>query len=165
MENFILMENKNMAIQCTRRQIRELSDGTLEVKIQIQPTDKANFLLLFPDIDLPAIIVRLTPDAAKQSAQAETINQFGDINKMVDDKPKGGALAKLAGIWCSEPNFLEWLNQCGVGLSISNENDAKLAIYEICGVMSRIELDSHESAGQRFHENIREPYAAYLRTL
>lgn len=154
MENFILMGNENSAIQCTRRQIRELSDGTLEVKIHIQPTDKANFLLLFPDIDLPAVIARLTQEAAKQSAQDEIIEA---------DKPKGGQLARLAGMWCNEPEFWEWLETSDDN-ACHSERGAALCIYGICGIESRAELDNNPEAAEKFHRLIREPYSKWLKS-
>ena len=52
------------AIYAVRRQIRELVDGTLEIKLHVEPQFKKNFLDLFPEIDMPVAIapMKLTPD-------------------------------------------------------------------------------------------------------
>lgn len=70
---------------------------------------------------------------------------------------KGGALAKLAGMWCGSPDFWVFLasrfdKQCG---------DAQAAaeiVRMACGVTSRAELDSVPAAEARFHASIRLPY-------
>lgn len=48
-----------VAISGTRRQVRELVDGTLEVKIHVDPRFKKAFHELFPEIDAPVAIAPL----------------------------------------------------------------------------------------------------------
>ncbi len=48
-----------LAITGTRRQVRELVDGTLEVKIHVEPRHKGDFHELFPDIDMPVALAPL----------------------------------------------------------------------------------------------------------
>ena len=91
------------------------------------------------------------------------------INHIVDDtemvKPKGGQLAKLSAMWCSELNFWDWLNESGIGISIESPTDAKLAVYEVCDIPSRSELDNNPEAAEKFHRLIRIPYMEYLKTI
>jgi len=61
------------AIQATRRTVKELVDGTLRVQIDIDPKDKAAFLQLFPDVDLPMAIAALTIPAEQPKATGEHI--------------------------------------------------------------------------------------------
>jgi hypothetical protein len=41
------------AVEFIRRAYKELSDGTLEIRIHVEPYNKEKFLRLFPDIDMP----------------------------------------------------------------------------------------------------------------
>lgn len=85
-----------------------------------------------------------------------------DIGKTISEKPKGGELARLAGIWCNEPKFWRWVNASGF-TAIDNDMQAAAYIRSVCEVESRAELDNNDRAGMRFQEMIRLPYMAYLR--
>jgi hypothetical protein len=50
-----------------RRQMRELVDGVIEVKVHIDPRFRADFLRLFPEIDMPVALAPLQPEAAQQA--------------------------------------------------------------------------------------------------
>ncbi len=50
------------AISGTRRTVRELVDGTLRVVIDVEPMHKAQFLKLFPEVDMPVAMVALKAD-------------------------------------------------------------------------------------------------------
>lgn len=61
------------AVSGTRRQVRELVDGTLEVKIHIDQAYRAVFHRIFPEIDMPVALAPLKVEAAppvKPGAQA-----------------------------------------------------------------------------------------------
>lgn len=64
---------------------------------------------------------------------------------------KGGELAKLAGIFCGQPEFWEF---CGV----DDETQARAWILRICDIKSRRELDHNVVAAHIFHQHIRLPY-------
>jgi len=108
-----------------------------------------------------AVLVEIGDDELPKD---EAINHFPDATKMVE-KPKGGQLARLAGMWCIEPEFWEWLNTLDSWLPIENESDAKCAIYVLCSIDSRAELDNNPEAAEKFHRLIRIPYMEYLKTL
>ena len=151
------------AIEAVTRTCKTMSDGTLRLTVDISPIHAQDAFKLFGMPDVPMAIARLNQEAAKQSAQDEMINHIVDDNEMV--KPKGGQLAKLAGIWCSELNFWDWLNDSGIGISIESPTDAKLAVYEVCDIPSRSELDNNPEAAEKFHRLIRVPYSEYLKTI
>ncbi|WP_208455567.1 hypothetical protein, partial [Burkholderia gladioli] len=71
-------------ISGTRRAIKEMADGTIRVQIDIDPTCRSAFWSLFPSIDMPVAIAPLVADFERREPEPE--------------KPKGGALAKLAGM-------------------------------------------------------------------
>ncbi|WP_432734760.1 hypothetical protein [Ralstonia solanacearum] len=81
------------------------------------------------------------------------------------EAPKGGALAKLAGMWCQESGFWEFLNAWRGNATfpvVVGPDSAALAVRAICGVESRAELDHDEHASMRFQELIRLPYMRWM---
>jgi hypothetical protein len=54
--------NDATAISCTRRQIKEMADGTIRVSIDIDPRFKSDFHRLFPNIDTPVALAPLELD-------------------------------------------------------------------------------------------------------
>lgn len=77
------------------------------------------------------------------------------------EKPKGGPLAKLAGMWCNDPKFWEWAAQ-SCGAEVSCEQHAADVIRAWCEIDSRAELDSSPAAGALFQRFVRGPYMKHL---
>lgn len=144
------MEDEVRVISGTRRQVRELVDGTLEVKFHVDPRFKADFHRLFPNIDTPVAIAPLV-------AHFERIEE--------EEKQKGGALCRLAGIWCKDEDFWQWLgDNYGQGIPVENEEDAAQLLREICEVNSRREIDHDPAAEARFHNIIRKPFIEWSKS-
>ena len=81
------------------------------------------------------------------------------------EKPKGGALAKLAGMWCNDPEFQNWAmgaTHNGIYWPCDNPQEAKELVCELCGIESRAELDNSPEAAEKFHSLIRGPYQKHL---
>lgn len=85
--------------------------------------------------------------------------EIGDDEKPVSrdagttaSEPKGGELAKLAGIFCQQPDFWEFAGYA------QNPEGAKDWILSICGIQSRRQLDHDPVAAQTFHDRVRKPY-------
>lgn len=91
-------------------------------------------------------------------------------------------LCIMACVFCKEPLFHAWLNECqpppsppvnfavhvgdvfvGTGrpMAVHDENSAKEFILQTCGIISRNELDRYPTAAELFHERIRKPYLAW----
>lgn len=68
------------------------------------------------------------------------------------DKPKGGELARLAGMFCQQPKFWQFAG-------VEGAEEAAEWIRVKCMVDSRSELDHSESAARIFHTEIRRPYS------
>lgn len=138
------------AISGTRRAIKEMADGTIRVMVDIDPRFNAEFHRLFPQIDTPCAIAPL-------------VNDFERIEHVEDEKPKGGALAKLAGMWCKEELFHEWLSGKPDFETFGKSPDgAAEYIRAFCGVGSRAELDNDGGAAEIFQRYIRVPYMKWL---
>lgn len=134
------------AISGTRRALKELVDGTVRVQIDIDPECRRDFFRLFPEIDTRVAIAPLR--ASAKSAE-----------------PKGGELARLAGMLCADPDFQFWLEArhreelpAEIGGAEGAERAAVL-VRSVCGVESRAELDHNREAAMNFHELIRKPWA------
>lgn len=147
------MSDLPTVISATRRQYRELVDGTIEVRLHIDPRFKADFHRLFPSIDTPCALAPLALDFEKLSKYPE--------------EQKGGELARLAGMWSKDPLFWEWLKNLykSTGRTIPDFNETSAAnwIRATCGVSSRSEIDHIISATELFHKNIRVPFNSWLK--
>jgi hypothetical protein len=103
--------------------------------------------------------------------------EIGDDEQPVE-REKGGPLAQLAGRWCNDERFQQWLanalfddylRQCGrhrhdpaLFGSLKAMEVAAQVLRAACGVASRAELDHNPEAAALFHTLIRVPYQAHL---
>ena len=86
---------------------------------------------------------------------------------------KGGALAKLAGMWCNDSTFQTWLRNKYSAVWARHDIAANGVLpvniltgnmlRELLSVKTRAELDHDADAGGRFNHLIRWPYADHLR--
>jgi len=74
-------------------------------------------------------------------------------------RPKGGPLAKLAGLWANEPEFLNWMH--AIGQPANTPDDAAEFIRARCGIESRAFLDHDPRAKRQFHRYILGPYSKH----
>lgn len=74
-------------------------------------------------------------------------------------RPKGGPLAKLAGLWSNEPAFLDWM--CSIGQPAVTSDDAAEFVRARCCIESRAQLDHDPRAKARFEQYVRGPYAKF----
>ncbi|MCE2724699.1 MAG: hypothetical protein LW865_15700 [Betaproteobacteria bacterium] len=139
------------AISAVRRQVREMVDGTLEIKLHVSPVDKAAFHQLFPEIDMPVALAPLNPKALTPAGP---------------EKDKPGPLCMLAVNWCKDEKFQRWICRPSQFNPIPevSAGAARQKIITVCGVESRRELDTNDRAAMRFQELIRLPYMSYLNT-
>lgn len=137
-------------ISATRRTFKELVDGTIRLQVDIDPQHRRDFFRLFPEIDTPVALAPLKPEAAPKA----------------EDGPKGGELAKLAGILCADMGFQAWIEhaygeELPANAALPLDDDAERAaviVRHVCRVKSRAELDHSEAAATIFHERIRKPW-------
>lgn len=126
---------------------------------------------------------------ALEAANQKTSTETGEIGRVGDDRwpevvwqpeterLKGGPLARLAGRFCGDNSFVEWVRPIydramgGEGLGWGDvspdevggkEVYARHAILVLCKVDSRRMLDHDPVAAELFHRLIRKPYSAHL---
>lgn len=88
--------------------------------------------------------------------------QIGDDEQPVEaPELKGGELAKLAGRWCSDPEFWGWLSR-EANCQIQDSEKAAEVVRSMCLIKSRADLDHDKFAATRFKVLIREPYRVWL---
>lgn len=133
--------------------VKTMADNTLRLTIDIEPNDAQHAFALFGVRGSPVVIARLTQEAAAAAQQAETVAAHVDVPAS-DEKPKGGDLAKLAGMLCVNPKFQEWAE-------VSDANGAARWIRMACGIESRAELDHDAEAAAKFHRDVRLPFLAW----
>lgn len=76
-------------------------------------------------------------------------------------KNKGGALAKLAGMWCASAEFWRFV-AARTGKPCPNADEAAGFVRAVCGVVSRADLDHVPAAEAKFHVSVRLPYMRWL---
>lgn len=142
-----------------------MADGTLRLSVDIEPRNAQAAFRLFGAPGTSVALAGIKPVAQRLADEP--------------DKPKGGALAKLAGQWCNDDKFLRFIRSTydramggdGSGWGDVRPSDfggdakqyARHCILVLCGISSRAELDHSAAAAQAFHTSIREPFATYLR--
>lgn len=140
------------AIEASSGTYRSRVDGTIVLSVEIEPRNAAAALALFGMPGTPLAIAALQVGYAAASTNKESLTV---------EKPKGGPLAKLAGIWCHDPEFWKWL-ETDPDNACHSAQGAAHCLYAICGIESRVELDNDPAAAERFHRLIRGPYSRHL---
>lgn len=105
---------------------------------------------MFGKPDAPVVLARLTHQAAKSSAQAETIA-----------RERITGLALLAIEWCKDKDFWNWIT-LETPYEASSEDEAKSMILDVCGIKSRRELETDRRAIAVFNQEIRGPYMLWM---
>lgn len=147
-----MTDEETSAILGVTKTCRTHVDGTIVFQIEVEPRHAAKAFGLFGMPGAQVALARIMPEAALRETRKET---------EADLKPRGGALCKLAGIFCNDEKFREWLRITYDPLPRTAE-DAATIIRNVCGVASRAELDHDEAAAANFHQQFRLPYSAWL---
>ena len=143
------------AVESSTVGMKTMADGTLRLTLDIEPRFAKAAFGLFGAPGTPCAIAALRIGAP---APAEP------------EKPKGGPLAKLAGMWCGEKKFQDWTlslrsaKALAIGMVVPPPCDeyARLWVCMTCGVSSRAELDHSAEAAEKFERLIRRPFMAHL---
>lgn len=89
--------------------------------------------------------------------------QIGDDEQPVQapKRDQRGPLCREACDYCETPSFRKWVSADDEELA--SEADAKEWILNVCGVLSRKELDTQPTAGNRFVNMVRLPFMRWQR--
>lgn len=151
-------DNTPAAVMAATSGMRMMADGTIRISFDFEPRNAKHALDMFCSPGTPVAIARLTPEAATADGRKEFEPE--------QERQKGGALCKLAAMWCQEEEFhrfltstMKWAN--GYEEPITSVIAANI-IRETCGVASRADLDHSEAAAHIFHRDFRLPYQRWL---
>ena len=133
---------------------KDMADGTIRFYFDVEPRNAGAALELFRVRGTPAALAALKQGHAAVSEPAAE-------EPVKAEKPKGGPLSKLAGVWCGRVEFWEWLGDV-YGYEVKDKSDAALAVRLMCGVDSRSELDHDQLAAELFNSIIRGPFSKHL---
>lgn len=100
---------------------------------------------------LAAMIVTVDHDDMPELAENENNEPNEPVNEL-----KGGPLAKLAGQWERDTEFLRWMSVHYADIDTPRE-----LILMLCGIKSRRMLDHNREAAALFNQYIREPYMGW----
>lgn len=128
--------------------VKTMADGTLRLAIDIEPRNAQAAFMLF---GAPGRAVALA--ALKDGAGA-----------VQEPAPaKGGEWAKLAGMWCADPDFWAFLNQTyPKDDPVENAQHAAMAVRVYSGIESRAELDHNPDALHLFNQKVRFPFMKWM---
>lgn len=129
-------------IPAVSRKVETMADGTLRIKIDIEPMYARDAFELFGAPNSSMALAALTQEAAQEQAQK-------DFEEEV--RPKGGRLCRDAVLTCKEPNFWEWMASQGSTFPY-NEAGARDFILSVCLIESRSELDHNNHAARIFKQ-------------
>jgi hypothetical protein len=131
---------------------RTMADGSLRIEIEVEPRNAQAAFVLF---GAPGRAVALA--ALKDGASA--------VAEPEPEKPKGGQWAKLAGMWCNDPDFWAFANGKtvrGIIWHVEDARTAKAFMRHACDMDSRVELDNDPQVLHAFNERIRHPFMKWM---
>lgn len=134
-------------IEAASAGVKDMADGSLRITFEFEPRFAAEAFALFGPRGR-AVAVAALKDGAGAVKEPE--------------KPKGGEWAKLAGMWCADPDFQMWAGTTYIGRHAGLDEATKI-VREKCGIESRAELDHDPEALARFNEHIRYPFMKWMR--
>ncbi len=123
------------AISATRRQMKEMADGTIRVQVDIDPAFRAAFLQAFPSIDMPIALAPLVRDFERKQ----------------EPKAKGGAGSQWLAMRCTDEAFWDFLGRIA-SVTPKSEAEAAAVVRDYLQVASRAEVDTDPDAKARFDE-------------
>lgn len=150
-------------IAAAAMRLRTMADGSLRIEVEVEPRDAQAAFAMFGRRGAPMALAALQPGYAAVP------------DEPAQKKPRGGELSKLAGRWCREPAFAQFIRPVydrAMGGDGSDWGDVSAAdcggmagyarhcILVLCEIGSRAELDHDAEAAAKFNRIIRAPYMA-----
>lgn len=143
---------------------RTMADGTLRLSIDIEPRNAQAAFVLFGAPGRAVALAALRDGAGAIDARGlATKPVVANEAPETEHKPKGGEWAKLAGMWCADPDFWMFLNQQYPSDSpVESAEHAAMSVRVHCGIDSRADLDHSLDALGLFNLRIRHPFMKWM---
>ena len=139
------------AIPCSSVSLKTMADGTLRISLDIEPRDAQAAFALFATPGTPAALAAL-----KVGYEQKLDTSPEPVQKSAENVHVGGPLAKLAGQWCADAGFREWIY-------VDTEAQAAEKVRAFCKVDSRRMLDHDPEGAKLFKKLFRTPYMSHLK--
>ena len=144
------------AISAAAMRVRTMADGSLRIEVEVEPQDAQAAFALFGRPGAPMALAALAAGhAAVTEPEPVTVTVTQPATQ--PDKP----LARWLALRCKEPEFQRWAKLREGNGGIQSEGNAAAVVRYLCGVTSRGEIDGNAHAEERFHRQVREPYAEW----
>jgi hypothetical protein len=136
--------------------VRDMSDGSLRITFEFEPRHAADAFALFGPRGRSVAIAALVDGHAAITSES--------ASEVKEKQQKGGEWAKLAGMWCNDPDFWGFLNQQFPGDSTvrTHEHAAMSLRIHSGGITSRADLDHSQEALELFNQRIRYPFMKWM---
>lgn len=144
-------EEQPGAVLGSTGKVTTMVDGSFRLLITIEPRHAQEAFRLFGAPGTPVAIARIMPEVALR-----------DDRKQQEEAVKGGVLAKLAGQFCGDEAFRQWLRMTYDPLPRTADDAAEI-IRRVCKVDSRAYLDHLPEAAAIFHNKFRLPYNDWVK--
>ncbi len=130
---------------------RKVCQVVIEIPIEAGAAFVAAFGTPNPAISVPVAIARIDLNAKAESAETsvKTPRRWNEISK-----------SQQAGILCGEGAFRKYLNETR-NYNCETTDDCKQAIYEICNISSRADLNQNKVAADLF-DDLESGYRAWF---
>jgi hypothetical protein len=144
------------AIPAASVKVSTLVDGTLRIVCDIEPGDAQAAFRLFATPGTPMALAALKTASSKPEKE---------------ERPFRGELCRWAAMRCQEPEFAAFLESTYPALWAEHflgdgkpaDEAAAEVVRNLCGVASRVELDTNEAAAALLHSSVRKPYSVWLK--
>lgn len=155
--------------------VSTLLDGTLRLVVDIEPRNANDAFQLFGAPGRAVALCALldgagaVPNVQVVQVERKTAGHAGatpETGIPVTEKPKGGEWAKLAGMWCADPDFWAWADgttHAGLFWHVTSAHDASEFVRGVAEIKSRSMLDHDAEAFARFNGYIRLPFMAWMK--
>lgn len=141
-------------IEAASAGVKDMADGSLRITFEFEPRHAADAFALFGPRGRSVAIAALADGHAAITSEKSS---------EVKEAPKGGEWAKLAGIWCNDPDFWAFCNQAFPADSmICTADHAAMSLRVHCDIKSRAELDHNPDALELFQVRFRRPFMKYM---
>lgn len=142
-------------IEASSAGVKDMADGSLRITFEFDPRHAAEAFALFGPRGRAVAVAALKDGSGAVEPRQEP---------RAEPAQKGGEWAKLAGMWCNDPDFWGWASG-HFAFPVRDAKGAADLMRRHCDINSRAELDNDTSALARFNATIRVPFMNYMKAV
>jgi hypothetical protein len=141
--------------------VKDMADGSLRITFEFEPRHAADAFALFGPRGRSVAIAALADGHARASDTSPE-----PVVETPKKEHKGGEWAKLAGMWCADPDFWAFLNQQFPGDDlVTTADQAAMSVRVYCDIASRAELDHSKEALYLFKQRFIYPFQKWMKAV